>query len=159
MPKSRGKKFESEVSQMLKSSPLIAFYYRPSDIPPDNLKRFTPTSPIDFYCYLVGGQGLVIECKAVKGKSLPFKRFPERQWNALAQCEQGRVPTFVLINHYGYPGRDGQRGRVWAIRFWRLMQLREQLEGKRKSWPLSELEHTPQLVKAAGSWEWSLLQP
>jgi len=162
MAKSRGKKFETEVSRMLSTHPQVAYVYHPPDIPPAQLLRFKHRNPIDFYCYLEGGAGVVVECKSVKGTNLPFSRFPPHQWEALRRCSDAQVLTFVLLNHYGWAGRDGrqsrdgQRGRCWAVPFRVLAELREYYQGRRKSWPLDGFEIFSELKKITGSWEWEI---
>jgi penicillin-binding protein-related factor A (putative recombinase) len=150
----RSKRLESEISKMLSTHPEIAFFYRPYDVPPAQRDRFTNQSPIDFYCYMQGGRGLVVECKSLKGKSLPFSRFPDHQWTALEKCSQGGVLTYVLVNYYGFAGREGQRGRVWAIPFSLLAEFRAQTE--RKSWPIALFETCDELRKVAQAWEWAI---
>lgn len=156
MPISRGKKFETETSRMLESmvrDGQLAYYFRPFDVPPAQRDRFTSRNPIDFYCYQNGGVGLVIECKAMKAKSLSFSRFADHQWDALVACARGGVDTFVLVNYYGWPGRDGQRGRVYAVPVMWMHLRREELT--RKSWPLAELIGAGrELGKVAKSWVW-----
>ena len=153
MSKSRGKKFESEISKLLSIHPAVAYHYRPTDTPPSGHDRFTPRSPIDFYCYLQGGQGMVVECKAIKGKSLPHSRFSDHQWLALDKCARAGVRTYVLVNHYGWPGRDGARGKAYAVEFGVLRALRAR--GTRKSWALGDIA-VGGLGKVGGGWEWEL---
>lgn len=62
------------------------------------------------------------------------------------------MDTFVFVNHYGWPGRDGQRGRAWAVPFCVLADFREATA--RKSWPVGLFEGCVELGKVAGSWEW-----
>ncbi len=156
MAKSRGKKFETEISRMLSSHPQVAYVYHPPDIPPAQLARFKHRNPIDFYCYLVGGTGLILECKAVKTKSLPFSRFPPHQWEALRRCARAGVLTFVLLNHYGWEGRQGQRGRCWAVPMSWLITRKDYHQGRRKSWPISDIERCRPLKKVTRSWVWEI---
>jgi hypothetical protein len=165
MTKPRGKKFESEVSRMLRAHPAVAYVHHSPDL---RGERFTLKNPIDFLCYLQGGKGLSIECKATRAKSLPFWRFASKrerfngdeygnQWRALEQCSRGGVETFVLVNHYGWSGRNGQRGKAWAVPFGALAEYRE--SASRKSWPLSFLSSFEELGKVREAWEWGIDQP
>lgn len=164
MPKSRGKKFESEIAQMLRAHPAVAYVHHAPDLLGT---KFTLPNPIDFLCYLKGGHGLVVECKVTKTKRLPFARFVSnqerlngerygRQWRALDRCAQAGVETIVLVNAYGWPGRDGQRGAVYVVPFCVLADLREKYAGVRKSWPLTAFQVSPlkELEKVTGTWEW-----
>lgn len=163
MSKSRGKKFETEIARMLKAHAVVAYVHHAYDLPPSARTRFAPSNPIDFLCFWQGGHGLTVECKAVQGKSLPFSRFVSnrerangelygRQWRALEKCARAGVDTFVLVNHYGWPGRDGTRGRAWAVPFCVLVDFREATT--RKSWPVGLFETCRELHKIAESWEW-----
>lgn len=166
MAKSRGKKFESEVSKMLSRSPKLAYVHRAPDLMGTH---FTLPNPIDFLCFFQGGAGLAAECKSIRTKSLPWRAFTTgrdqnngdeygRQWRALERCSDGGVKTFVLVNFYGWPGRDGQRGRVFAASFMWLARWRT--EHERKSVPLAAFEAgCEELRKVAGTWEWGLLEP
>lgn len=160
-PKSRGKKFESEIYQLLKAHPQVAFFQRWPDIGLSN--------PVDFTGCLQGGRYLALECKASKGKSLSYASFTNdkdrhngdtygRQWRTLERLHLAGAAVYVLVNFYGWPGRDGQRGRAWAVPFAWLVWFRERHE--RKSMPLGAIERDcVELVKVAGSWEWGELQP
>lgn len=156
MGKSRGKRFESELYQMLKNHPDIVHFRHCPD-------TGIHLNPLDFLCYWHGGGGLIIEAKATKTKSLPFTRFVSkkertwseqygRQWRELEKCARAGVDTFVFVNHYGWPGRDGMRGRTWAVPFCVLADYRE--TAARKSWPVALFESCVELRKVAGSWEW-----
>ncbi len=162
---------------MLQAHAAVAYAFHPPDRPPGGGSTFSIPNPVDFYAYRIGGAGLVIECKAVKTKSLPFKRFNStkenkdgieygRQWRALKRCHDGGVDTFALVNFYGWSGRDGLRGRAFAVPFGPLEQWRESFKHKRKSWPVSVIEALSfELVKVGGSrqrpatWEWLTLEP
>lgn len=157
--RSRGKKFESELYQMLKHHPAITHFRHC----PDTGRHL---NPIDFLCYQAGGHGLVIEAKAIKGKSLSFSRFVSekertygekygRQWRTLEKCANAGVDTFVFVNHYGWPGRDGLRGRAWAVPFLAMVDYRANTV--RKSWPLTFLKEFDELRKVAEAWEWEQL--
>ena len=155
MGQNRGKRFEGEIAKMLHAHPAIAFVHRPADVPPQQRARFMTHSPIDFYCYLHGGRGLVVECKAIKGKSLPFTRFSAEQWGALDICCRAGVSTWAMINWYGWPGREGQRGRAYAIPFaWLAGHRKYWLARGRKSWPRSDFGTPWEMEKVASAWAW-----
>ncbi len=153
----RAKKFESEVAKMLSLDPLIVHHYHPPDIPPQLLGKFSLPHPLDFYAFKQGGQGVAIECKTLKAKSLPYTRFRSksgswRQWDALVACAKGGVETFVFLNHYGWDGRDGQRGKAYAVPV--LWMAKYRVEATRKSWPLAAIvANSHQLTKITGAWE------
>ncbi len=153
----RDKKFEAEVSKMLSLDEQIVHYYHPPDIPPKYLPNFSLSHPIDFYAFKKGGQGVAIECKTLKAKSLPFVRFRSksgswRQWDALLDCATGGVETFVFLNHYGWEGRDGQRGKAYAVPV--LWMARYRAEATRKSWPMAAIvANSHELTKIAGAWK------
>lgn len=155
MKKSRGKRFESEIAKMLKAHSQVAHYRHCPD-------TGIHLNPIDFLCYWKGGQGLLIECKALKIKSLSHSRFVSkkertygeqygRQWHTLKKCHGAGIDTYVFVNAYGWPGRDGLRGRAWAVPFEVLLEYRQ--THARKSWPLRLFETCTELKKVAGLWE------
>jgi len=154
-PKPRGKKFEIEIARMLRDHTSIAYARHFPDVGFLN--------PLDFIGFWQGGRGFVIEAKALKTKSLSFSRFVSkkertfneqygRQWRELEKCANAGVDTFVFVNAYGWPGRDGLRGRAWAVPFKVLADYRASTA--RKSWPLALFETCDELGKIAGSWEW-----
>lgn len=148
MSNKRGKHFESEIAALLRGHPAVAYVHHAPDLMGN---KFTRPNPIDFLCYWQGGHGLAVECKAFKGKSLPYSRLPDRQWRALEQCAQAGVDVFVFANNYGWPGRDGARGRAWAVPWFVLAEARTE---RRKSWPLAVFADCCELRKVGTGWEW-----
>lgn len=160
-PKSRGKKFESEIYQMLKHHPRIAFFQRWPDIGLSN--------PVDFTGCLRGGRYFALECKSISKKSLPYSSFVNkkdrfngdtygRQWRTLERLYSAGAAVYVLVNFYGWAGRDGMRGRAWAVPLGWLAEYRT--SHARKSVPPGAIEKDcVELVKVRGAWEWGELEP
>lgn len=161
MAKSRGKRFESEVYQLLKAHPQVAYFKHWPDIGLSN--------PVDFTGCLQGGKFLGLECKSSQAKSLSYAAFVSkkdrhngdtygRQWRTLGRLHNAGGGVYVFINFYGWPGRDGQRGRAWGVPFGWLVWFRR--ENARKSVPMAAIEEScTELVKVRGAWEWDGPQP
>lgn len=152
---SRGKKFELELKRALIHHPAVGWLHRPQDPTFSSGTRFAKHNPIDFVGCTSRGRGLFVEAKALKGQSLPFSRFSRGQWGALYRCWRAGAATYAALNWYGWAERDGVRGRAFLVPLGWLAQLRRELWGQRKSWPVGDLIEGPgviELGKVARSW-------
>lgn len=156
MSKGRGKRFEAEINYTLPTYPFVAWAKHYPD-------ATLHTNPIDFIGCTAGGRFLAVECKAVKGTSLPYSRFHSEaqaidQWAVLETCWRAGGHVLVFLNHYGWPGQSGQRGQAYSIPFGALSALRS--GSTRKSWRIATLlqqEGVLELAKIVHpkpGWDW-----
>ncbi len=140
MPKSEGKKFEEDFQQ---SVPKDWFCYRLKDSAGSwsntEVSRFTPKNSCDFFVF-TGRTLFAIECKSLKGKSLPYSNIRDKQLKDLVEID-GRKP----VNSYGvFVINFRDVNETYLIHSYIVNGLK--LSGERKSLSLEECKKNGTLI-------------
>lgn len=124
-----GKRFERKFRESLNLMP--GWHMRIID----GGDRLRETMPADFWYFPRVGGACLIECKAVKGRSLPFSRITQLEELVAFDQNSESCNALVAVNFYGEDVRRDNRCLII-----RAVALEALSHGKRKSVPVEALE-------------------
>jgi hypothetical protein len=101
----------------------------------DGGDRLHETMPADFWYFPKGGGAVMVECKAVRGKSLPASRVTQLDELVRFSRNSGTCRAIVAANFYGEDVRKDNRCLLMEAETFAAL-----LGGKRKSVPLRAFE-------------------
>lgn len=122
----------------------------------DGGDRLHETMPADFWYFPKGGGAVMVECKAVRGKSLPASRVTQLDELVRFSRNSGTCRAIVAANFYGEDVRKDNRCLLMDAETFAAI-----LGGRRKSVPLRAFEALGvEAPKIKGNiWDLSALEP
>ena len=145
-----GKRFERKFRESLRLLP--GWHMRILD----GGDRLHETMPADFWYFPKSGGALMVECKAVKGKSLPASRVTQLDELVRFSRNSGTCRAVIAANFYGEDVRMDNRCLLMDAETFAAI-----LDGKRKSVPIRAFEDLGiEAPKIKGNiWDLSALEP